>query len=293
MQTIRIGDVEVASIVERDGPWRKPTEMFPSADRARVDAHLAGMPGFVYDAASDLLVVTYQTFVLRSPRRTVLIDTCVGADKTGRGDKLAYPKQPWLDGFAALGLRFEDVDYVFCTHLHVDHCGWNTRLVGGRWVPTFPRARYVFSRREYAFWEAETGKGNDPPGEVWRDSCLPIVEAGQALLVEDDYALDDTIWLTPTPGHSPGHVCVNVASGGARAVFTGDLMHHALQCREPGWHSCFCYDEAGSTASRRRILDSVADTDTLVVPAHFPGPTAGRVRGDGQAFRYDFLSEPA
>ena len=289
MENIRIGDVEVASIIERTGPWRDPTAMFPTAERALIDRHLAELPDYVYDAAQDLLVITYQTFVLRTGRHTILIDTCVGEDKPARGPKLDYPKKPWLDGFSALGLRFEDIDYVFCTHLHVDHCGWNTRLVDGRWVPTFPKARYVFSRREYEFWEAETTKGSDPPGEVWRDSCLPVLEAGQALLVDDDYALDDSIWLTPTPGHSPGHVCVNVKSGTARAIFTGDLMHHALQCREPHWCSCFCYDEAGSTASRRKILEAVADTDTLVMPCHFPGPTGGHVRTQGAAFQYAFL----
>ena len=263
--------------------------MYPSAERGLVDEHLRGLPGFVYDAAQDLLVITYQTFVLRSPRHTILIDTCVGQDKPNRGDWLDYPKQPWLDGFAALGLKFEDIDYVFCTHLHVDHCGWNTRLVDGRWVPTFPNAKYIFSRREYDFWAVvESEKGADPPGDVWRDSCLPIVEAGQALLVDDDHSLDDSIWLTPTPGHTPGHVCVNLKSNGQRAVFTGDLMHHALQCREPDWYSCFCWDTEMSNRSRRKILESVTDTDTLVVPCHFPGTTAGRVVSDGDRFDYRF-----
>ena len=290
MERFAIGDVEIASIVERDGAWRNPLAMYPGAGRELVDEHLRGLPDFVYDAARDLLIVTYQTFVLRTRRHTILIDTCVGEDKPGRGAWLDYPKQPWLDGFTALGLKFEDIDYVFCTHLHVDHCGWNTRLVDGRWVPTFPRARYIFSKREYDFWAAETGKGADPPGEVWRDSCLPVVEAGQALLVEDDFALDDSIWLTPTPGHSPGHVCVNLQSNGRRALFTGDLMHHALQCREPGWHSCFCWDAEMSNQSRRGILESVTDTDTLVVPCHFPGPTAGHVVSDGDRFDYRFMA---
>lgn len=116
------------------------------------------------------------------------------------------------------------------------------------------------------------------------------MEAGQALLVDDDFALDDTIWLTPTPGHSPGHVCVNVRSGGAHGLFSGDIMHHALQCIEPDWSSCFCWDAEESTRSRRKILEMVADTDTIVMPAHFPGPTAGHVVGKGGAWRFNFLT---
>ena len=120
---------------------------------------------------------------------------------------------------------------MFCTHLHIDHTGWNTTLRDGRWVPTFPNARYIFHKKEYAAWEAENAKGANPPGTVFRDNCLPIVEAGQAVLVDDDYALDDTVTLTPTPGHSPCHCCVNIFSKGKRAVVAGDLMHHVIQCR--------------------------------------------------------------
>ena len=289
MKPIAIGEVAVSSIIERDGPWRRPRDMFPGADPERARARLLELEPLVYDRDADLLVSTYQSFVVRTRHHVIVIDTCVGADKTGRGAMLDYPKQPWLDGLAAHGLAFEDIDYVFCTHLHVDHCGWNTRLVDGRWVPTFANAKYVFSRREYQFWEAETAAGAAPPGMVWTDSCLPVVEAGQALLVDDDYALDDDIWLTPTPGHSPGHVCVNVRSGGTSAIFTGDMMHHAVQCLEPDWSSCFCYDAAASAATRRTMLDRLADTDTIVVPAHFPGPTAGRIVAAGDSYRFRFL----
>ncbi len=291
MKPIAIGDVEVSSIIERDGPWRRSAEMYSHVDPALARARLLELEPFVYDRERDLLVITYQTFVVKTRYHVILIDTCSGENKQGLGPKLDFPKKPWLDGFVADGLAFEDVDYVLCTHLHFDHCGWNTRLIDGRWVPTFPNAKYLFSRREYEFWEEQTKNGADPPGMVWTESCLPVVEAGQARLVDDDYALDDEIWLTPTPGHTPGHVCVNVRSNGERAIFTGDTMHHAVQCLEPDWSTCFCYDPAASARTRRRVLEDVADMDVLVVPAHFPGSTAGHIGADYSGFRFSFLED--
>ena len=181
--------------------------------------------------------------------------------------------------------RFDAIDYVFCTHLHIDHCGWNTVLRDGRWVPTFPNAKYVFHKREYAAWEQATKEGKQPPGNVWRFNCEPIVEAGQALLVDDDYTLDDTIWLTPTPGHSPCHCCVNIKSGGQRAVVTGDLMHHALTGagtelvddfrlgREGGG------DVAAAVPGRHRGVRNVGAADPLSQPDGGAGGAAwGRLR---------------
>jgi glyoxylase-like metal-dependent hydrolase (beta-lactamase superfamily II) len=181
------------------------------------------------------MVITYQTFVVRTPKHTILIDTCTGEDK-GYPPPMDFPKKPWIDGFTAAGLRFEDIDYVFCTHLHIDHTGWNTMLRNGKWVPTFPKAKYIFHKGEYAAWEESNKRGENRPGgggNVWGYNCEPVVAAGQALLVDNDYQLDDTFWLTPTPGHSPCHCCVNIRSRGQHAVVVGDMMHHVLQCREP------------------------------------------------------------
>jgi glyoxylase-like metal-dependent hydrolase (beta-lactamase superfamily II) len=155
-------------------------------------------------------------------------------------------------------------------------------------VPTFPNAKYVFHKSEYAAWEAESARGANPPGTVFRDNCLPIVEAGQALLVDDNYALDDTITLTPTPGHSPCHCCVNIFSRGQRAVVTGDMMHHAIQCRELDWSPGVDWDPKQAAVSRRKFLSSVADSDTLLLPIHFPNPTVGLVTSDGDRFHYRF-----
>jgi glyoxylase-like metal-dependent hydrolase (beta-lactamase superfamily II) len=192
MKTLRIGDVTITSIIERDGPWRKPADMFPAYNEEVGRRHLAALEPEIFDPATGLMVITYQTFVVRTPHHTILVDTCTGEDK-GYPAPMDFPKQRWLDEFKAAGLTFEAIDYVFCTHLHIDHCGWNTVLRDGRWVPTFPRAKYVFHKKEYAAWEAASKQGANPPGDVWRFNCEPIVAAGQALLVDDDYALDDTV----------------------------------------------------------------------------------------------------
>ncbi|MFY9955774.1 MBL fold metallo-hydrolase [Bradyrhizobium sp.] len=297
MQTLTIGDVTITSIIERDGPWRKPQDMFPDYDPTVGRQHLAELDPAMFDPTSGKIVITYQTFVVRTPKHTILVDTCTGEDK-GYAAPMNFPKQPWLDNFRAAGLGFESIDYVFCTHLHIDHTGWNTMLRDGRWVPTFPNAKYVFHKEEYAYWEAATRRGAHPPGailvggaqNVWTFNCLPIVEAGQALLVDDTFELDDTFSLTPTPGHSPCHCCVNIRSRGQQAVVTGDMMHHALQCREPDWSCVFDTDRKQAAQSRRRFLGQVADTSTLILPIHFPNPTVGRVAADGERFRYTFVS---
>ena len=288
MKQIRIGDVTIDAVIEREGPWRRPQDFFPAYDDAVFKHHLKTMETEVFDAASGQMVITYQTFVVRTPRHTILVDTCTGENKD-HPPPFDFPgKERWRNELFALGVSYEQVDYVFCTHLHIDHTGWNTVLKDGRWVPTFPNAKYIFHKGEYAHWEAMTAKGANPPGNVWSYNCRPIVEAGQALLVDDTYELDDTFSLTPTPGHSPCHCCVDIKSKGQHAVVTGDMMHHALQVREPGWSTIFCSDKAQAARSRRGFLGRVADTATLLLPIHFPNPTVGRVTADGDRFRYHF-----
>ena len=288
MKQLQIGDVTITSLIERDGPWRKPADFFPAFDPEVAARHLPTMEPEVYDAASGRMVNTYQTFVVRTPKHTILVDTCTGEDK-GYPAPFDFPKQPWLDDFKAAGLSFEAIDYVFCTHLHIDHTGWNTVLRDGRWVPTFPNAKYIFHKDEYAYWEAATARGENPPGNVWTYNCRPIVEAGQALLVDDTFALDDTFTLTPTPGHSPCHCCVNIRSKGHEAIITGDLMHHIFQCREPSWSTIFDVDRAQAEQSRRTFLSRVVDTSTLILPIHFPTPTVGRIKPHGDTFDYRFV----
>ena len=175
-----------------------------------------------------------------------------------------------------------------CTHLHWDHVGWNTRLQDGKWVPTFPNAKHIMARREYDFWDAEYAKGDRNNMHVlsFEDSVLPITRAKQAVLVDDDFELEKGIWLEPCPGHSPGLVLINVENGGKRGVFVGDAIHHQLQLLYPDLCCRVDTDMPLSAKNRRAFLERTAGTDTLVMPAHFPMPTAGRVVRDGKGFGF-------
>jgi glyoxylase-like metal-dependent hydrolase (beta-lactamase superfamily II) len=222
---------------------------------------------------------------VRTPRHTILVDTCVGNGKPRPARPFWHMRQgdAWERGLAAAGVRVEDIDFVMCTHLHVDHVGWNTRLRDGRWVPTFPNARYLFGEKEFAHWSAEHAKAANP---VMEDSVLPIVEAGRADLVRTDAALDDHVRLVPTPGHTPDHYSVELGRGSTAAVLTGDLIHSPLQARYPEMSMFSDFDRAQAAGTRRRFLECHCDTGTLVCTAHFPSPSAGRVGRWGDGFRF-------
>ena len=288
MQTVRIGDVTIDAVIEREGPWRRPHDFFPNFDKDIWDHYLPQLEPEMFDQHLGLMLITYQTFLIRTPKHTILVDTCTGEQKN-HPPPFDFPgKERWKNELMQFGLAFEDIHYVFCTHLHVDHTGWNTTLVNGRWVPTFPNARYIFHKKEYEIWERETKLADNLAARVFKDNCLPIVEAGQAVLVDDDFAIDDTISLIPTPGHSPHHCCVVVQSKGMKAIITGDLFHHAIQCCVPKWSSCFDWDGKQAIVSRERFLVDVADTDILILPIHFPKPTAGFICTSGDHFHYKF-----
>ena len=287
--TLPLGDTLMTCIVEREGPYHDPYDMFPEATEEQVKRALDDLPGHVFDPSSGKICLTFQSFLLQTPQHNILIDTCVG-DHKNRREGLLYPKDRWLAEFHAAGVSFEDIDYVFCTHLHVDHVGWNTRLIDGRLVPTFPNAKYIIGREEYEFW-LDWNKKNGPAasGPAFEECVLPIVEAGRAILVEDDFELNDLIHLSPAPGHTPGQCCANLSSNGVKAIFAGDALHHPLQVYEPDWSTVKCSDRELAIVSRRKILESCADTDTLLIPAHFSGPTAGRVQTAGNEFAFRFI----
>ena len=272
MKPIRLGDVEVLRVVEIPRSTYPTSDMLPTSDAVVIARHRAGWLGQFYDASTGDLGSRIQSYVVRTPDETVLIDTCVGNDKTRHEAPIWNKRQgTWLEDLRTAGVAPEDVDYVLCTHMHVDHVGWNTRRVDGTWVPTFPRATYVFVGQEWEFWKHERESGRDHDGCI-DDSVLPIVEAGRARLVETSTGIGKYLRFEPTPGHTPGHACVRLTTPAGTAVFSGDLMHRVVQVAEPQWSSRFCYDAAQAAKTRRAFIEQHADSGALICAAHFPTP---------------------
>lgn len=288
-----LGEIRIDRVIEHEGPDFPAARLLPDATPAALDPHRHWLEPLHLDPATQMLVLATQTYVLRTGRHTILVDTCVGNHKPRRFHAPWNMRTDtvWLDGLAAIGVAPESVDFVMCTHLHADHVGWNTRLVDGRWVPTFPNARYVFAREEWAHWQALNAKGAKYSDGCINDSVLPVVEAGRADIVGSDFQFDDSLWFEPTPGHTPGHIAIGLASRGRRGVLSGDVLHSAVQCAHPEWSAIGCTDKDASRATRRAFLARYADTDVLVMTAHFPSPSAGHIRRAGDAFRFAFATE--
>jgi glyoxylase-like metal-dependent hydrolase (beta-lactamase superfamily II) len=288
----QIGAITVDRVVESEKPALPARIIFPTAPAEAVQRYKSVLGPRLFDPASEFFILSLHSFIVRTRHHTIVVDACAGNDKE-RPAKPHYHRNqgPYLERFRATGVRLEDVDFVFCTHLHIDHVGWNTRLENGRWVPTFPNARYLFARTEWDHWKNEATRRAYATDPYFEDSVLPIVERGQAEFVASDYHFEDSIWLEPSPGHTPGHSCVRLQSEGRAAVMSGDLIHHPVQCFEPEWSSGFCTDPQASARTRRVFLDRHAETDTLIMPAHFPTPAVGWVRRAGAAFRFAFDGE--
>jgi len=283
MTPIRLGEVEIIRVVEIPRSTYPTSDMLPTSDAEVIARHRAGWLGGFYDASTGDLGSRIQSYVVRTPDETVVIDTCVGNDKARENALWNMRQGTWLDDLRAAGVAPEDVDYVACTHMHVDHVGWNTRRVDGRWVPTFPRASYVFVGQEWEFWKHERDSGRDPDGCI-DDSVVPIVEAGRAKLVDSTGALGKYLRFEPTPGHTPGHACVRLTTPAGNAIFSGDLMHRVVQVAEPQWSSRFCYDGPQAAKTRRAFVEQQADSGTLICAAHFPTP--GYVVKDSGGYRF-------
>ena len=290
MQLTRIGDFEIHKITEFEGPFLAPAEFLPDFDPEVLRANPDLAAPRLLDPATGRLVFSFHTFVVKTPHHTILIDSCLGNDKERpTRPQFHRMKSPYLADLAQAGVRPEEVDFVMCTHLHWDHVGWNTRLENGRWVPTFPKARYVMARREFSHWEEVHKNGEDSPHRLaFEDSVLPVVRTGQAELVGDDYALEDGLWFEGAPGHTPGNVVIHARSCDDRGIFLGDVLHHQLQLAKPEWSTFACSDRDVSRQTRMRLIEEHAEKGTRLLPAHFPAPTVGRIVRHGAAYRYKY-----
>lgn len=276
----KVGEVSVTRIVELEAPT-SPRFLF-----GRRKQDVLGIewlqPHFVNH--QGYMILSIHALIVESQGQRIIVDTCLGNDKERTVDGWARRQGPFLEDLARAGFPPERIDTVMCTHLHVDHVGWNTMLVDGQWTPTFPQARYLFARQEWEYWQAHE---QEEFGPVIADSVRPIVEAGLAELVQMDHRLTDEVWLEPTPGHTPGHVSVRISSRGEEAVITGDMTHHPCQLAHPEWAANVDYDPVQSTQTRRAFYARYADQPILVIGTHFATPTAGRIVRDGGAYRLD------
>jgi glyoxylase-like metal-dependent hydrolase (beta-lactamase superfamily II) len=280
MRTWTIGDITVTSVVEVEGS--APGQfLFADADPETVLRRHGWARGTFVDDDGRLLT-TVQALVISTAGRTIVVDTCIGNDKEREVDAWNQLQIPFLDRFRDAGFDPLTVDAVVCTHLHVDHVGWNTMLVDGEWRPTFPESRYLFAGPEYRHWSAEPFRAR-PEHD---DSIEPVVTAGLVDLVDVDAEIAPGVSLVPTPGHTPGHCSVMISSGGQRALITGDFMHHAVQVAAPEWCSNFDTDQVAGERTRREFIDEHADGDLLVIGTHFGGPGSGRIvsTDDGHEF---------
>ena len=284
---IKLRDITIHPVIESQGPFVDAMQFFPNLSKELLDENRTWLEPVFVDPPSGKLIFAIQSFVIKTPHHNILVDACVGNHKprpTAPSWNMMTSDR-FEKGLTTAGVTVDDIDYVMCTHLHVDHVGWNTRLENGRWVPTFPKAKYVMADRELAFW-AEMEKA-DPSRVPWiTDSVLPIVEARRAQIVKSEFVLNELIQFIPTPGHTIHHYSVLVGQPGHDALITGDMIHSPIQARYPELGMRTDYDSKQGGQTRRQVFDRFCDTPTLMCVVHFPSPSTGRVQrwGDGYKF---------
>jgi glyoxylase-like metal-dependent hydrolase (beta-lactamase superfamily II) len=270
----RVGSAAITPIIEVE-TITSPRFLFRDVDKAAAKALAARAPWLSPNFVDDngYLLQRIQCLIVEIDGLRIAVDTCVGNDKVRSNPDWHQLQLPFLDDLAAAGFTPESIDIVVCTHLHVDHVGWNTRLVDGRWVPAFPNARYLFVSTEFEYWKVTAYPDDD---DIFGDSIAPIVHAGLAELVPIDHQLCRGVRLDPTPGHTQGHASVVIESNGERAVITGDMIHTPIQIADVDLSSDFDFDKGAAAQTRREFLSRYSD-GTLVIGTHWGGPGAGTI----------------
>lgn len=287
---LKIGEATIERIIEQENLLFAPfTQFFPSMTHDMLEEERHWLEPLYLDPASSKVVLTVQSYLVRSGGKTILIDTCVGNHKA-RPNRPAWhmmASETWQINLARHGLTVNDIDVVMCTHLHGDHVGWNTKLENGHWVPTFPKAAYLFAETELAYWEKRSK--DDPASCPWvQDSVLPIVQAKRAEIVTSSFQLSEDIQLVPTPGHTIDHFSVLVGhhDKDGEALISGDMVHSPIQIKYPEMGMASDYDSKQAGETRRRIFNRCCDAATLLCTAHFPGNPVGRLKREGSAFHF-------
>jgi glyoxylase-like metal-dependent hydrolase (beta-lactamase superfamily II) len=277
----QVGDVKISRIVESEGPW-DGTFLLPEATGENVKKE----SDWLYPTFADergKLRMSIHSIVIESQGKRIIVDTCIGNDKVRSNPAWNKLQLPYLQDLQKLGYTREAIDHVLCTHLHIDHVGWNTMLQNDKWVATFPNAKYLVGGTEWDFFShSEDPFFKDPVD----DSVRPVMAEGRVDLVDDKHHITDEIWLEATPGHTPGHFAVRISSKGQDAVITGDLMHHPIQCRYPEWDDNFDVDGPQAKKTRREFCERYADTGISVIGTHFASPSVGKIQKKDDSFRY-------
>ena len=277
----KIGNTKITQLIEMTAAGGE-LEVLPDATPDNLSKLPWLKPHFVSN--EDNLILNIQMLIIETPDQKMVVDTCIGNDKNLNMPDWSNLQLPFLEDLKKLGHDPESIDTVICTHLHVDHVGWNTRKVNGNWEPTFPNARYLVVKEEYDFWR---NLEEDPFGDVFGESVKPIFDAGLADLVENNHNVGGGVSFESTPGHTPGHVSVRISSNDEEAVITGDMMHHPCQIGRPEWVTPFDADNDAAVVTRKAFLERYADKPILVLGTHFANPVGGRIVRDGNTYRFD------
>ena len=269
----QVGGVKITRIVEMETTGGSRF-ILPDATREACLPLRWLQPHFMDESGN--LIMSIHALVVDTGSRRIVVDTCIGNDKIRSIPNWTNLQTSFLADLEDAGYPRESIDTVLCTHLHVDHVGWNTMLVDGVWVPTFPNARYLLASKEFEYWKAVEADGlNDG---IFADSVAPVVDAGLVDLVDWRHQVCAEVVLEPTPGHTPGHVSVHITSEGAQALITGDCIHHPCQMTRTDWCSSADFDSVQGRQTRENLLAEYADGEVLVIGTHFATPSAGRVR---------------
>lgn len=281
MDTFNVGSIRVVRVEEWRGEFLSPADLFVGYDEEEFAKRVDSFPADVYNKELGQIYAFLQSWLLEVDGKKIIIDTGAGNDKVRPGIPLfGGLSTDFIRRLSEAGFPPEEIDLVICTHLHIDHVGWNTALQDDRWQPTFPNARYLFSEKDLEYWDpANRSRFPDKVGEAvnegfFEDSVRPIVEAGRVDVVSGRHEVLPGLVLEPAPGHTPGHIVVRVESDGEHGMFVGDILHHPIQVYCPTWNSIFCEDGEQARATRKRVLSDAADTNALMFPAHFGGQHA-------------------